>query len=195
MNYLAHLVLSGDDPEILFGNFIGDSVKGNIQQQFSEKIKLGIELHRKIDSFTDHHVLVHQAKAYFVAQFDKYSGVIVDILFDHFLARKFNLFSSDSLPEFSNKVISELEKKKNLFPEGADLFFQYMKKNDVPVIYQDIKGIEKVLEGMTYRIKNRYDLVKAIPILLENYDKLEDIFLDFYPQLKKFVETFLTEHK
>ena len=88
MNYLAHLYLSGDSEQLLVGNFIGDYVKGNKYRSYSDEIAKGILLHRYIDSFTDQHIKHRAAKLYFKEEFGHYSGIIIDFIYDHFLAKK-----------------------------------------------------------------------------------------------------------
>ena len=82
MNYLAHTFLSGTDDEIIVGNFIGDYVKGRDYNLYSPAVKKGILLHRRIDSYTDKHKIVHQSMSYFAPRYHKYAGIIIDILYD-----------------------------------------------------------------------------------------------------------------
>ena len=62
MNFLAHIYLSDDDEQVMIGNFIADFVKGKKKDDYPPAIKKGIELHRSIDDFTDHHPLVLRSK-------------------------------------------------------------------------------------------------------------------------------------
>src|SRR5277367_1527199 len=101
MNFLAHLYLSGDNPKIKTGNFIGDFVKGkNLADRFEKDIAKGIVLHREIDWFTDRHPVVKQSKDRLREKYRHYSGVIVDVFYDHFLARNWINYSSKSLSDF-----------------------------------------------------------------------------------------------
>src|SRR5512147_206580 len=100
MNYLAHIFLSGVDRDILIGNFIGDYVKGHDYDHYSAQIRKGILLHRRIDYFTDNHQIVHQSMNYFAPKYRKYAGIIIDILYDHYLAVNWDKFSPQPLDEF-----------------------------------------------------------------------------------------------
>ena len=186
MNYLAHLFLSGSNPAIIVGNFIGDSVRGSQLDHFSEGIQKGIQLHRAIDTFTDQHPLVHEAKSFFVPVFDKYSGVLIDIFFDHVLAKNFSNYSLLSLNDYSQKILRVLSENKKDLPEAALGFYKYMVANDVPQCYANLKGIQMVLGGMTYRIKNRFNLVDAIEIFNANAIYIEELFTTYFPLLQKF---------
>src|SRR6188768_77560 len=102
MNFLAHLYLSGNDNKIMVGNFIADFVKGRVAlNQFEPAIIRGIELHRAIDEYTDNHPVVTISKNRLRPTYRHYSGVIVDVFYDHFLARNWNTYHSDLLPDFA----------------------------------------------------------------------------------------------
>ncbi|MEE4214437.1 MAG: ACP phosphodiesterase, partial [Bacteroidales bacterium] len=93
MNVLAHIYLSGDSDEIIIGNYIGDYVKGRDYLKYPELIKKGIILHRHIDDFTDKHPVVHRSKILFTKKYHKYAGVVIDILYDHYLTKEWDTFS------------------------------------------------------------------------------------------------------
>ena len=90
MNYLAHSYLSFQQPDLIIGNFIADSIQGNRFEGLTDGIIKGISLHRKIDVFTDSHPIFLTSKHRFSKDFDKYSGVLMDIIYDHYLAKNFN---------------------------------------------------------------------------------------------------------
>lgn len=191
MNYLAHLALSEGDEEVLSGNFIGDSLRGIDVNEYPPKIQLGIRLHRFIDSFTDHHPLFIEAKKIFSSKFDKYSGAIVDICFDHFLAKNFLLIYHIELQQFAFSCYRDTGKFFYMFPEKAQQFYQYMVQNNILFNYSTEEGIEKVLTGMTFRLGERILLYEAYPIFLDNYKKLEEIFFKFFPELQHACKNFL----
>src|SRR5690349_9308251 len=92
MNYLGHAYLSFNSPPILVGNMISDFVKGAGKFSFSGNIQKGITLHRQIDDFTDSHPATKEAMKIFRPQYRLYSGPIMDILYDYFLANDPDLF-------------------------------------------------------------------------------------------------------
>src|SRR3954453_2663939 len=105
MNFLAHLYLSGNDPEIMVGNFLGDFVRGrNLLERYKKNIATGIELHRTIDEFTDTHPIVAQSKNRLREKYRHYAAVIVDIFYDHFLAKNWSEYSSELLPDFADRA-------------------------------------------------------------------------------------------
>ncbi len=94
MNVLAHIYLSGDSEKIILGNYIGDYVKGRDYLKYPELIRKGIIIHRHIDAFTDSHPVVHRSKIFFTRKYHKYSGVVTDIIYDHYLTRN-GIFSQE----------------------------------------------------------------------------------------------------
>src|SRR5665213_700385 len=100
MNYLAHFFLSGDKENLILGNFIADSVKGKQIELYAEEIRVGIKMHRSIDFFTDTHAVTSRSKNLLRNEFNHYSGVIVDIFYDHFLAKNWNEFSDEPFENY-----------------------------------------------------------------------------------------------
>ena len=184
MNYLAHLFLSAHNHELMIGNFIADSVKGNQYNNYSEGIKNGIIMHRTIDDFTDKHLLVRASKKYFVKDFDKYSGVLIDIYFDYFLAQKFSHYSSVPLKSFAANTYTMLNNNKHVFPEKSTYFFDYMIRENILLNYAEVEGIKKVLYGMTHRIKKRVLLYNSMESFQNNEEQLRSNFIIFFEELK-----------
>jgi acyl carrier protein phosphodiesterase len=195
MNYLAHLALSGEDEEIKAGNFLGDSLRGTDIKTFPPKVQFGIKLHRFIDNFTDHHPAFIKAKKFFTSEFDKYSGAIVDVCFDHFLAVHFNEYFNKDLQQFAYNCYRDTGKFYFLYPEKGKQFYQYMVQNNILFSYSHRETIEKVLSGMTYRIKEKALLYKAYPTFLDNYDALDDLFQEFFPEVMNGCSQFLEGHE
>src|SRR4051812_44429809 len=105
MNFLAHLYLSGDNDYVKLGNFIGDFVKGrNLNEQFPSGIARGIRLHRAIDEFTDSHPIVKKSKDRLRPAYRHYAPVIVDVFYDHFLARNWTRYSDTALADYAEQT-------------------------------------------------------------------------------------------
>ena len=105
MNFLAHIYLSGEDEKLMVGNFIGDYVKGKDYENYPTPIREGILLHRQIDFFTDSHSQFREAKKLLVEEFGLYSGIIIDLLYDHLLAKNWNNYSEQNLRSFAKKRV------------------------------------------------------------------------------------------
>jgi len=183
LNYLAHSLLSFEKPDIIVGNFIADSIQGNKFDGLTEGIIKGITLHRKIDFYTDTHPVYLTSKHYFRKEFDKYSGVLMDIIYDHFLAKNFSLYSPLPLQEYVSGIYSVLENNMEYLPENAKRFYGYMTERNILYHYSSIKGIETVLTHLSHRIRHRYELQHAIPVLENHYAEIEEEFFIFFDDL------------
>jgi len=187
MNYLAHIFLSGIDDEIMIGNFIGDYVKGNDYNKYPDRIKKGILLHRQIDTFTDKNKIVSQSKSYFAKRYHKYSGIIVDILYDHFFANNWDSFAAQPLDEFKENVFNCLIKNHSVLPERVQFFVPSFIKNDWIGVYKSVDGIITVLNRMSMRTTLPDHSEYAREILRKYYVQLESEFLTFFPEMIKYV--------
>ena len=119
MNYLAHLFLSGESTSILVGNFIGDSVRGNQYSTLDPTIQRGVLLHRAIDRFTDTHPVVHRSKQRVQAVTGRYGSVVIDVFYDHFLARDWPCHHPMPLPEYAQSVYTTLGGWLKEFPDRS----------------------------------------------------------------------------
>jgi len=185
MNYLAHSFLSGNSPEIIAGNFIGDFVKGNSLNNYPNQIKQGILLHRAIDSFTDNSKIVKQSKEFFNPVYGKYSGIIVDVVYDFFLSQHWNLYSNCNREDFINFMYDCIEKYRLLFPLRAQKLVPSIIYHNWIRYYASYYGLEKVLSRMSIRTSLPNKTRDCIGILRNNYKELDDQFLEFFGEIQK----------
>ncbi len=188
MNFLAHIYLSGESDEVKIGNFIGDYVKGRNYEQYPDLVRKGIYLHRRIDSFTDSHYIVCQSKMHLKKRFRRYSGVIVDIFYDHFLASEWSLFSKHPLPQYVVQMYEILVNNYFMLPKEIKVFLPFFIINNWLESYTSIEGIEGVLRRMTKRTSLPNETTFAISELRGNYNLFRDEFMEYFPQLIDYVE-------
>jgi acyl carrier protein phosphodiesterase len=186
LNYLAHSYLSYQQPDLIIGNFIADSIQGNRFEGLTEGIIKGISLHRKIDTYTDAHPVFLTSKHRFSKDFDKYSGVLMDIIYDHYLAKNFEQYSPLSLQQHADGIYELLKTNHDFLPEHAKRFYGYMTERNILFHYSSIEGIQTVLTHLSGRIRNRFELQLAIPILEANYQEIEEEFFIFFDDLQAF---------
>lgn len=191
MNFLAHLFLSGDNEKIKVGNFIGDFVKGGNLGEFEEEIQKGIRLHREIDTFTDTHEVVLQSKTRLRAKFRHYSPVIVDIFYDHFLAKNWSQFSSTPLDRFTANFYQMISHYSTIVPYAVNNMLVYMKEKNWLYNYQFLEGIDQALTGMSRRTTFDSNMEVAVESLRDNYEAFEDEFQRFFPDLQDHSASFL----
>jgi acyl carrier protein phosphodiesterase len=187
LNYLAHLYLSGTHEEIVVGNFIGDYVKGFELGRYAEMVRKGIMLHRHIDSFTDTNLIVKRSKSRIAERYHKYSGIIIDIFYDHFLVNTWPVYSAVPIDDFVLNVHGILKRHVDALPEGVRLFLPSFIKNNWIQKYSTIEGIEDVLHRMSSRTTLPEETVFAIKVLRNEYDKLDSEFSAFFPALINYV--------
>ena len=183
MNFLAHLYLSGKSPQVMIGNFIGDFVKGKQVDEYKGDVRLGILLHREIDYFTDGHPVVHQSKNKLRKKYRHYAGVIVDIFYDHFLAKNWGEFHETELRTYVHEAYKILNSHQSILPAKVKYMLPFMIKDDWLVNYSRIEGIARVLKGLSRRTKFDSKMDQAPEDLKNYYHEFEQEFLDFFPQL------------
>lgn len=187
MNYLAHLYLSPKDKESQVGNLMGDFIKGRDYLKYSNKIQQGILLHRAIDKFTDNHTVVRELKLHLSPARKRFSGILSDIVFDHFLALKWQDFSPISLSSFTESTYKTLNGHIDLMPEKMQVMVQRMMAQNWLESYQELSSIAGAINGVSRRIRFENHLLGAIDEVEENYEKYHQAFDVFFPELISFV--------
>jgi acyl carrier protein phosphodiesterase len=195
MNFLAHIFLSGNNDLIKIGNFMADGIRGKDYTNFPTDIKTGILLHRQIDSFTDSHPIYRQSKHRLHEKYGHYSGVIMDILYDHFLAKNWKSYSEDELEKYVDSFYKSMNSNYNLLTEKAKKILPEMTKNNWLASYKHINGIEKILFQMNLRTKQRAKMQEAVHELKTFYIEFENEFKAFFEELQHFSTNFLHNTK
>ncbi len=185
MNYLAHLHLGGDQPAQLLGSLYGDFVKGWLSGQWPPEIEAAIGLHRRIDAFTDSHPLLAASRARFPQTRRRYAGILLDVFFDHCLARHWQDYAAEPLAQFSGRVYQVLLQEPQL-PERLARIAPRMAEQDWLGSYRDFAVLQQVLVGMQRRLSRPQGLDGALEELERLYDPLLADFREFYPQLQAF---------
>ena len=195
MNFLAHLYLSKNNPNIMIGNFIADHIKGNNYEGFSKEIQQGIFLHRAIDTYTDAHTLVRKSKRRLHKRYGHYGGVIIDIFYDYFLAKNWAKYSEIPFDVFTDAVNKMFSEVSDDLPIKSQEFIKYMIAYNLLFNYQFEDGIEKVLNGMNQRTKGKSKMNLAIEDLKELNKEFEEDFMLFFEDLRNFSDQKLKEIK
>ena len=192
MNFLAHLYLSGEDEQLMIGNFIADSVKGSSFRNYPEGIAKGIRLHRAIDFYSDNHPIFLKSMERLRPGYRKYAGVIVDIFYDHFLAKNWQEYSDKPLEQYAAGVNALMLQNILVMPAKSLLFLKYAIRTNRFVSYATPDGIGEVLYGMSRRTTFRSNMELAGKDLEENYPEFENEFRIFFEDARKFVKEWLT---
>ncbi|HZE83511.1 MAG TPA: ACP phosphodiesterase [Puia sp.] len=186
MNYLAHAYLSWEKPEMLVGNMISDFVKGKKKFDLPQGIQCGIRLHRAIDEFTDQHEITREAKSFFRKDYGLYSGPLVDVVYDHFLANDAELFPGGALASFAERTYDQLRPYQAVFPEKFARMFPYMQSQNWLYHYRFKEGIVNSFAGLARRAAYMPSPAMAEVVLEACYSELGACYAAFFPALKDF---------
>ncbi len=187
MNFLAHIYLSGDSRELLIGNFIGDYVKGKDYEKYPPGIQEGILLHRLIDDYTDRHAVTRNAKSLVRERYGLYSGIVVDIFYDHFLSSDWDDYCDMPLRTYVRNRYRMLDSGFSIFPMGVKNWFPYFIKSNWLEAYTSFHGLIMVFKRMSYRTSLPDHAEYAVEQLQANYDAMKGYFLEFFNDVREFV--------
>jgi acyl carrier protein phosphodiesterase len=192
MNYLAHLFLSYDIPHLIIGNLAGDAVKGNEWQNFAVPIQNGILLHREIDHFTDNHPAIRAMINRIRPKIGKYSGPVMDILCDHFLAKNWQHFHDKPIQEWSNQVYQIIIERADDLPESIRERFLNMAAHNWLMGYDQRKELEYVMNRFNRRLKIPLDVEAVSEAFFgKDYAFYQEQFMVFFPEIIEFTKDFL----
>ena len=183
MNFLAHLYLSGDNEEVITGNFIADHVKGDSVMKYSAGIQSGIRLHREIDAFTDSHPVFLKTRERLNGNYRKYAGVVADMFYDHFLSADWKSYSNESLEGFTDRMHSIIIKRFPILPDKSQRFIAYMKKFNWLTGYGTFEGLGRALNGMAIRTPFKSGMENAVQDLKAHYHLYREEFQLFFPEI------------
>ena len=189
MNFLAHIYLSGDNDLIKIGNFMADGIRGKHFESYPLEIQKGIILHRAIDTFTDAHPIFRQSTKRLHQNYHHYAGVIVDVFYDHFLAKNWNTYSDERLEDFVARFYQSLSDNKSVLSERTLMVMPYMFEQNWLVSYQTVEGINRILTQMDHRTKNLSKMRFATNELSEFYSEFENEFTKFFEELITYSNT------
>ena len=194
MNYLAHIYLSGDDPEIRVGGLLGDFVKGplnrgSLKNHYPQRIEQGIALHRAIDSWFDQQSHIISARARFQPPFRRFAGIIIDICYDHLLARRWQHFHHQSLERYASEFYGQLQQHYCQLPDNAKRFADNAPRVKLLESYTQTDAIATALERISHRFQRPTPLTQAMPEVERELPLLMDEFEQLFPQLQRFAAT------
>lgn len=183
MNFLIHLYVADQNKDSLIGHFLGDFVKGSNLQRFNQQIQAAIRCHRKIDTFSDHHDATRRSRRRISKIRRRFAGVIVDVCYDHFLARNWNRYKQCSLQSFTRKVYKELQQHRPLLNTHEQLVLDRMIDYDWLGSYYHLENVGIALDRISTRLSRGDAFLGSICDVESNYKGLERDFNAFFPDL------------
>ena len=190
MNFLAHFLLTPDDDELIVGQMLGDFTERGWRERASPRVQEGVRLHQKIDVFADRHAVVEAARRRFESPYRRYAGVMLDVYFDHVLARDFGRYGGGlSLGEFSRRCYGALERAGGGTPPRMQRAMRSMREHDWLGAYATIDGVRGALRGIARRLRRANPLAEGAELLAAMDTEIAADFETFWPQLEKFAES------
>tara|TARA_R110002126_G_scaffold7508_17_gene36830 strand:+ start:3822 stop:4406 length:585 start_codon:yes stop_codon:yes gene_type:complete len=187
MNFLAHIYLSGDSDLLKIGNFMADGIRGNQFDSYPDEVQKGIILHRAIDTFTDAHPIFRESTKKLHSRYHHYAGVIIDVFYDHFLAKNWSSYSNENLAEFIERFYQSLRDNTTILSPRTAGFMAVMFRENWLLSYQTVEGITSILTQMDRRTKNQSKMRFATEELSAFYDEFEKEFTLFFEDLRTHV--------
>lgn len=184
MNFLAHIYLSGDNEQVRIGNFMADGIRGHDYEKFPADIKKGILLHRAIDSFTDDHPIFRIGTKRLHPEFHHYAGVVLDVIYDHFLAKNWSRYHSENLNDYANSFYRSLEDNFPILTDRVQQLLPIMKSRNWLVLYSTVEGFGHIMSQMDQRTGNKSGMRKAPEFLTRYYAEFESEFTAFFEDLR-----------
>ncbi len=190
MNYLIHLYLSEPTDESLLGNLMGDFVKGRLEGRYSPGLRRGIMLHRRIDSFSASCPAVRRSRQRLNPDFGHCRGIMVDVFYDHFMARNWASYHQTPLPEFAQRVYQLLEKQQPQLPAGLQQVAPRMIRRNWLVSYAEVEVIGRVLERISERLSRPNPMGGGLVELQKHYAELQADFEEFLTDAEAMVRSY-----
>lgn len=193
MNYLAHAFLSGTDEDLLTGNLLGDFVKGRNYRNYPPKIAEGMVFHRKIDTYTDDHPVIHRAVKIFSAQGVNFGSIFTDMIFDHFLANDTEYFASEEdLSNYTQYIYAVIRKKDAYLNEEMRRYFRNMEFGNWLLNYYTKAGMERAIMGLCKRYPKLGPSADVVFCFMNEYENLKMCYHEFFPQLHAYANEIIT---
>lgn len=183
MNYLAHLALSERNWVSYCGSLLPDFAPVSQWQNIPIEMRNAVEQHLLIDSFIDGHQLCKEYRGKYLSQYPRHGGIVMDVVFDHFLARHWDRYYPETLVQFCDAFYFEMERYIEEIPERLQRFIKGLLEYRWLEYYGTMQGVEQSLLSISRRIKSPQHFHRYPAIIEENYEMLEFCFLQFYPEL------------
>lgn len=183
MNWLAHLLLSEPTPEFRLGNLLPDFIPPTAIAALPEEFRRGAACHRRIDAFTDAHPVVRRSRARIAATHRRYSGILVDIFYDHVLAREWTEYAAQPFEDFLAEFRAAAVRHGPTLPDEMQRPLARMREDDWLGGYRELAGIERALARLSCRLRRPVELAAATADLAAHYDGFSADLAEFFPEL------------
>ena len=188
MNFLAHVFLGRAQPSAIVGQLCGDFVRGSKLEGFSAPVQAAIRHHRSIDSYTDRHDTNVAARELFAAPHRRFAGIIVDVVYDHFLALDWDTYSDVPLDQYVDLVHESLASHDSMLPDNLKRFAPILRSEKILQNNRHRSHIDLTLQRLSQRRQSLLPLATAAPFMWQNEAALKQGFDAFFPELIAYSE-------
>lgn len=188
MNYLAHLYLSPESDLSRLGNIMGDFMRGVEMESLPSEVQAGIRMHQSVDVFTDTHPLVKELRTNFSKERRRFSGIALDVVFDHFLIKHWPTYSEGRIDDYVTGCYDSLWRQRGLMPSRMEMVVSWMISRNWIGSYSKLDGVGRALDGLASRLQMKHNFYGIIGEVENMYDDIETGFLEFFPQLESHTE-------
>lgn len=162
---------------------MGDFMREVTLDNLPQAVARGVRNHQAVDRYTDTHAHLRQLKDLFSRHRRRFAGIIIDVVFDHFLTKYWDRYSDESLPDFTNYCYAVLRSQGHLMPPAMQRKVDWMMRYDLLNSYVELQGVGNALNGISRRIRFENQLAGAVDEVAYHYRALEQGFLSFFTQL------------
>ena len=190
MNFLAHLYLADITNDSLLGQLLGDFVKGRAIYDYHPRIQAAIHFHRRIDSYCDAHPITRTSRNRIGPVRRRFAGILVDVCYDHFLARDWHCFNSEPLTDFAQRVYTCLAQNRIPLPDRFGGVLSRMIAHDWLGGYYHLDKVALALDRIADRLSCGQRFKGGIADIMDNYRELQSDFHAFFPEVVRFSKAF-----
>jgi acyl carrier protein phosphodiesterase len=191
MNFLAHALLAGDSPALVVGGVVGDWIKGPLPGALPDDLARGVALHRAIDTFAETHPAFCLSRARMSPARRRYAGVLVDIFWDHLLARDWARYREEGLGSYCALVYRQIADRRDHLPASSHHALELMAREDWLQSYAGLEGIADVLARMSRRARQPNPLAGGEVEFIAAAEGFERDFRAWLPDAQRFVADWL----
>jgi acyl carrier protein phosphodiesterase len=191
VNWLAHVFLSEPNVEFRLGNLLADLVRGDARAAVSAEFARGAQQHKRIDAYTDAHPIVRRSRARIRTEYRRFSGVLMDVFYDYFLANEWSRYSNVTLDDFTSRFYADVRGSSLILPSDAAATMDRITRHDLLGSYREVAGVERSLRRVSIYLSQKwrrdFALDKSVEDLIAHEAALAADFAEFFPQLEAHV--------
>lgn len=151
MNYLLHCWLGRSDPGLQAGGFLGDFIKGTLEDDIPPDLKRGLLLHRHIDVQSNRLPSMRGTYHRFGTDLRRPAPILLDLMADHVFAKHWEEFGTGDLYQFTQSCYDAIDRFE--IPVSAQRFYDHMRQTDLLARYAQLDVVEDIMVRILKRLR------------------------------------------